>query len=347
MSRADLARTTGATRVTVSDLVSELLDEGLVEELGTRTEQRPGKPATLVGFVPDARVIASADLSDDSQFRFALANLAGKVLVRHEVDRQDRTGAEAIDLVAESLVSILEQADRPVLGIGVGSPGVVQPEGVVLEAPNLGWFERDLASILAIRLGAGPVHVANDANAAALGELSLGGPPGRSLLLVKVGHGVGAGLVIDGHLVVGERFAAGEIGHVVADAEGEQCVCGRRGCLEAAIAAPLLRKRLAAASAGRDDAPALAEKAVLSQAGGLLGRVLAPVVGALNLREVVLSGPLDVLGDTFRRSALSAMQHRTMPAVGESVDVRLTQLGEDDVLLGAAMLVLDQELGIA
>src|SRR5262249_27872810 len=155
-------------------------------------------------------------------------------------------------------------------------------------------------------------------------------------LLVKVGHGVGAGLVIDGHLVVGDRFAAGEIGHVVVDTRGEPCACGRRGCLETAIATPVLR-RLQAAGGAKARAAAARK----------LGGALAPVVSALNLREVVLSGPLDVLDEAFRQAALRAVKSRTMPAVGDNVDIRLGALGEDDVPLGAAMLVLDRELGVA
>jgi len=335
LSRADLARATHVTRVTASDLVSELLDEGLVEELGTRPEQGVGKPATLVGIVADSRSILSLDLSDDEEFRAGLVDLAGKVVERVSVPRDQRTGDAALDLVTRLAADVLARADRPLLGIGVGSPGVVDPAGVVLEAPNRGWHDVDMARHLAQTLpGAGATaatHVANDANAAALGELSLGGPGGRSLLLVKIGHGVGAGVVIDGHLVVGDRFAAGEIGHVVVDPRGEPCACGRRGCLETAIAAPVLRR----ATGSR------------SGAGRKLGVALAPVVSALNLREVVLSGPLDVLDETFRRAALRAVQSRTMPAVGDNVDIRLSSLGEDDVLLGAAMLVLDRELGVA
>jgi len=336
VSRADLARATHVTRVTASDLVSELLDEGLVEELGTRPEQGVGKPATLVGIVADARLILSLDLSDDEQFRAALVDLSGKVVERVAAPREQRTGDAALGLVTVLAGDLLERADRPLLGIGVGSPGVVDPAGVVLEAPNLGWHDVDMARHLGLTLpatGDAVTHVANDANAAALGELSLGGPGGRSLLLVKIGHGVGAGVVIDGHLVVGDRFAAGEIGHVVVDPRGEPCACGRRGCLETAIAAPVLRRSGA--------------RGARSAAGRKLGVALAPVVSALNLREVVLSGPLDVLDEAFRRAAVRAVQSRTMPAVGDNVDIRLSSLGEDDVLLGAAMLVLDRELGVA
>jgi predicted NBD/HSP70 family sugar kinase len=342
LSRADLARATHVTRVTASDLVSELLDEGLVEELGTRPEQGVGKPATLLGIVADARLILSLDLSDDEQFRGALVDLSGKVVERLVVPREQRTGDAALGLLTVLASDLVQLAERPLLGMGVGSPGVVDPAGVVLEAPNLGWHGVDIARHLAMTVpGAVVAHVANDANAAVLGELSLGGPAGRSLLLVKIGHGVGAGVVIDGHLVVGDRFAAGEIGHVVVDPRGEPCACGRRGCLETAIAAPVLRRQ-----ASGDVTPRTLARA-RAGAGRKLGVALAPVVSALNLREVVLSGPLDVLDESFRQAALRAVRSRTMPAVGDNVDIRLSALGEDDVLLGAAMLVLDRELGVA
>jgi len=313
LSRADLARATHLTRAATSELVAELLAEGLVEELGTRSDQGVGKPATLLGVVPDARLTVTLDLSDDERFRAALVDLGGKVLQRRVAERSGRTGEAAIALVVGLATDLAAGADRPLLGVGAGTPGVVDPAGVVVEAPNLGWH----------------AHVANDANAAALAELGLNGPSERSLLAIKIGWGVGAGLVLDGHLVLGDRFAAGEIGHVTVDPDGEACACGRVGCLETAVAAPRLRR-------GDRDA-----------GGRRLGEALAPVVSALNLREIVLSGPLDVLDETFRSAALAAIRERTMPAVGDNVDIRFSSLGEDDVLLGAARLVLDRELGVA
>jgi predicted NBD/HSP70 family sugar kinase len=341
LSRADLARATHLTRAATSDLVADLLAEGLVEELGVRADQGVGKPATLLGMVPDAYLVVAVDLSDDARFGAALVNLAGKVLDRRTVERRGRTGTDAIRLAAELAGDVAAVSARPVLGIGVGTPGVVDPAGVVLEAPNLGWQTLDLADRLAADVP-WPVHVANDANAAALAELTFGEAPDRNLLLVKIGQGVGAGVIVDGRLVLGTHFAAGEIGHVVVDPRGHRCACGRTGCLETAVAAPLLRQRLAAV-----DGDAHAARRVLVTAGRRLGEALAPVVSTLNLRQVVLSGPLDVLDEAFRRAALAAIRRRTMPAVGEYVDLRFSSLGEDDVLLGAAVLVLDRELGIA
>jgi predicted NBD/HSP70 family sugar kinase len=328
LSRADLARATHLTRAATSELVAELLAEGLVEELGTRSDQGVGKPATLLGVVPDARFTVTLDLSDDERFLAALVDLGGKVLDRRVAERDGRTGDAAVALVLGLAADLAAAADRPLLGVGAGSPGVVDPAGVVVEAPNLGWHGVELSRQLAQAVDA-PAHVANDANAAALGELGLSGPAERSLLAIKIGWGVGAGLILDGHLVLGDRFAAGEIGHVTVDPNGEACACGRVGCLETAVAAPRLRR-------GDRDA-----------GGRRLGEALAPVVSALNLREIVLSGPLDVLDETFRTAALAAIRERTMPAVGDNVDIRFSSLGEDDVLFGAARLVLDRELGVA
>jgi predicted NBD/HSP70 family sugar kinase len=338
-SRADLARTSGLTRVTVSDLVGELLTEGLVEELGLRAEARVGKPATLVGLRPRAAQILCLDLSDEASMIGAVLDLAGTVLHRRSRPLHRRTGEKAYDGVLALCTELAELADRPVLGVGVGSPGVVDPDGVVLDAPNLGWSRLPLAARLSEDLGL-PVHVANDANAAALGEHTFGGASGNGLMVIAVGQGLGAGLLLDGALHRGHHFAAGEIGHVVVDPRGEPCACGRRGCLETILAAPRLRAESAGKSPTETDA-------ALASVGRRLGVVLAPIVSALDLREVVLSGPADLLGGALRDAALASIQQRTMPVTGKDLDLRLAKLGEDVVLAGAAVLVLSGQLGVS
>ena len=340
LSRADLARATHLTPTSTSDLVAGLLEEGLVEDLGRRESRGVGKPATLVGIVPDARHIVTVDLSADEDVHGAVVNLIGKVLYRRTVAREERTGQDAVALAVRLARELTAATDQPILGVGVGSPGVVDPEGVVLEAANLGWHDLPLARHLGSVLDL-PVHVANDANAAVLADYALGDESSDNLLLVKVGKGVGAGLLIAGQLFTGDRSAAGEIGHVTVDERGELCACGRRGCLETAIAVPRLRARLAVV---RDER---AKVKVLEAAGRRLGLALATVVSALNLDDVVLSGPPDVVTEAFRAAALATIRRRTIPSVGEHVSVRFDSLGDDDVLLGAAVLVRSAELGVA
>jgi predicted NBD/HSP70 family sugar kinase/biotin operon repressor len=336
-SRADLARDTGLTRVTVSDLIADLMVEGLVIETGQRGEVRPGKPATMLDLNRQAFQILGVDLSAHETFRGAVIDLDGAVLARAELALEARTGADATALVLELVASLVERATLPLLGIGIGSPGIVDLGGVVLSAPNLGWVDEPLESTLTARFGV-PVVVANDANAAALAEHSFG-EADSDMMLVKIGHGVGAGLLLDGSPLFGSRFAAGEIGHVVVGTDGgAECVCGKHGCLETWLSVPRLRGAIAA-SGDRD--------AALTEAGQRLGIALAPVVGALNLSEVVLSGPTDLLDGALARATTETLRARTMAEFHGRLTLRMTDLGEDIVMRGAAAMVLAGQLGVS
>ncbi len=338
LSRADLARETGLTRVTVGDLVAELLDESLAIELGTRTDgNRPGKPATLLDLHRDGHRIIGLDLGDTDVFRGAVLDLDGTILHRHDVDARTLTGDAATRAVHELAAALLALADRPVLGIGVGSPGVVDLAGTVLSAPNRGWRDEPLQRDLHAAFGV-PVIVANDANAAVLAEFGFGGAS-RDLMLVMVGYGVGAGLLLDGTPLFGPRSAAGEIGHVVVGTDGgDACACGKHGCLETWLAVPRLHARLAAGEP-RDE--------VLRQTGERLGIALAPVVGALDLSEVVLSGPAELLEGPLAQATVDTLRQRTMEQFHGELTVRMTALGADIVMRGSAVMVLSARLGVS
>ncbi|MBM7516195.1 ROK family transcriptional regulator [Nocardioides nitrophenolicus] len=334
-SRADLARSSGLTRVTVSDLVAELLAEGLVEELGTPSESRVGKPPTLVGLVADAKHVVAIDLSVDDQLAGAVLTLEGQVVLRDAKPREGRTGAAAVALVREFAADLIDRSSRPLLGVAVATPGVVTPDGVVLDAPNLGWHDLRLADDLAAALDL-PVYVANDANTAVMGEFVFGSRGEGGLLLLRLSTGLGAGLVINGALLHGQGGAAGEIGHVQVDPDGPLCGCGRPGCLETYLAVPRLRRELAV---GDPDA-------VLADAGARLGQALAPVVATLNLGEVVLSGPADLV-EPLARVAEQEVRDRVMPVSAQQFVVRTSSLGDDGVLAGATGVVLAGELGVS
>ncbi len=339
MSRADIARGTGLTRVTISTLVAELIIDNLVVEIGQREDARPGKPATILDLNRDAFEIVGIDLSESTLFRGARLDLDGKILDRADVDLAGSTGDEAAAKVMALAEILVGRATRPLLGIGVGSPGVINLEGVVLTAPNLGWTDRDLRGELATRFDV-PVVVVNDANAATLAEHSFGGATG-DMMLVKVGHGVGAGLLLDGTPQFGGRFSAGEIGHVTVATGGVECVCGKIGCLETWLAAPRLTAALTAANdqEERDQA--------LRTAGEHLGIALAPVVATLDLAEIVLSGPTDLLDGVLLTATAETIRARTLREQHDRFVLRMTELGEDIVLRGAAVMVLFSQLGVS
>ncbi|QMW68465.1 ROK family transcriptional regulator [Mumia sp. ZJ1417] len=338
LSRADLARATSLTRVTVSDLVTELLADGLVAELGTKPGARPGKPATLLGLVSDAVLIAALDLSDDTILRGALMDLEGQIVARDSAALGDARGEDAVDLVVALVRSLVDASPRPVLGVGIGTPGVVDHRGVVRQAPNLGWYELPLAEIVSDRVGL-PVSIANDANIAALAECTFGAGNADGLLLVAIGLGVGGGILMDGAMLGGPLLSAGEVGHVVVEPGGTPCACGNRGCLETVLAIPRLRDRLA------DAAPNAAD-AELRTVGTTLGTVLAPIVTTLGITDVVLYGPVELLDGPLLEAVRAAVVERSMPVVAENLDVRMASLARDVVLTGAAAQVRFAQLGV-
>jgi predicted NBD/HSP70 family sugar kinase len=185
------------------------------------------------------------------------------------------------------------------------------------------------------------VLVANDANAAVLAEYTFGGS-GEDVLLVKVGRGVGSGLLASGQPMRGAHFAAGEIGHVTVGTDGgPTCACGKVGCLEAWLAVPALTARLAAAS--DDDA----RSGILRDAGERLGIALAPIVGVLDVSEIVLSGPPELLDGPLAHATVETLRARTLAEFHDGVRVRMTEQGQDIVLRGAAVMVLSGQLGVS
>ena len=336
MSRADLARRLGMSKVTVSDLVGELIQSGHAVELGPSDEVRPGKPATLVDVNRTGLQTIGLDLAEHETLRGAVLDLDGNILVRAERAIADASGQAVVDLVLDLVQEVVAAATAPLLGIGVGTPGIVGPGGVVDTAPNLGWNNVPLRDLIADVTGL-PVFVVNDADAAVHADHTLG-EGGDDLILVKIGRGVGGGLIVGGQRVRGAHFASGEIGHVTVGTDGgATCRCGKVGCLETWVSAPNLERALAASG---DDSP-------LREGGERLGIALAPVVAALDLSEVVLSGPEHLLDGVLLDSVERTLRGRLLARPTTHLTVRLAHQSDDIVLRGAAVLVLWDQLGVA
>lgn len=338
MSRADLSRQTGLTRVTISDLVSEFIADGIVVEQGIREKVGPGKPAILVDLDRAGHQIIGLDLSEPDYFRGALLSLDGDVLVRRETGRPAQPDGQAsYDAIVELIRLLRAESTVSILGVGVGTPGIVRPDGFVISAPNLGWTNFPLEARLCADLDCA-VAVSNDANTAVLAEYTFG-DAASDVMLVKIGVGVGAGVITGGHLLLGSRFAAGEIGHVKVGTDvAPRCVCGRDGCLEAWVSVP----GLVSAIAAQPDQ----EHTILSDAGSRLGIAIAPVLSTLDVAEIVLSGPAELLGDTLIDAVIETLRSRVIEGVFDDVSVRLSAQ-EDIVLRGAAVNVLASELGVS
>ncbi|MDQ0213049.1 ROK family transcriptional regulator [Arthrobacter bambusae] len=344
MSRADLSRTLGLTRVTVSDLVSDLLERGHVVELGHSDEVRPGKPAILVDINRQGLQVIGMDLAENSVLRAAVLDLDGNILDRAERTLSEETGQDVVNQVLALASEAKARATATLLGIGVGTPGIVNADGVVTTAPNFGWKDVALRELLQERTGL-PTLVSNDADAAVHADYTFGGGS-DDMVLVKIGRGVGSGLIVGGRRTRGAHSAAGEIGHVTVGTDGGTiCKCGKTGCLETWMSVPSLERALAEAAASSE--PEAAADVVLREAGERLAIALAPVVGALDLGEVVLSGPRELLEGPLLNAVQQTLLERLLHQDPSPVSVRLAADAQDIVLRGAAVMVLWNQLGVA
>lgn len=344
MSRADLSRTLGLTRVTVSDLVSDLLERGHVVELGHSDEVRPGKPAILVDINRQGLQVIGMDLAENSVLRAAVLDLDGNILERVERTLSEETGQDVVNQVLALASEAKARATATLLGIGVGTPGIVNADGVVTTAPNFGWKDVALRDLLQERTGL-PTLVSNDADAAVHADYTFGGGS-DDMVLVKIGRGVGSGLIVGGRRTRGAHSAAGEIGHVTVGTDGGTiCKCGKTGCLETWMSVPSLERALAEAAASSE--PEAAAVVVLREAGERLAIALAPVVGALDLGEVVLSGPRELLEGPLLNAVQQTLLERLLHQDPLPVSVRLAADAQDIVLRGAAVMVLWNQLGVA
>jgi predicted NBD/HSP70 family sugar kinase len=313
--------------------------------------------------------VVGVDLGERA-FSGALVNLRGDVRRTASEPVDGPHGGEALAALHRLIDGLV--ADRPgsLLGIGVGTPGLVDATtGTIRWAVNLDWQDLPLGRLLRERYAV-PAYVANDSRAAAIGEyLFAGESRGSNLIAIKIGYGIGAGIVLNGELFHGDGFGAGEIGHTTVVDDGAECRCGRFGCLEtvassraivaraeeAAAAAPdgRLGRRLAAAGrlhlddvrlaleAGDEDATA-----IVRAAGRALGYAVAALIGALNVRRVVLLGAVATLGEPWLAAVRDEAQRRSLGLLARDTEIDLGSTAEDVVILGASALLMTRELGL-
>jgi N-acetylglucosamine repressor len=367
ISRAEVARSTGLTRTTVGDVVGELLDDGMVEEVG-RGPSTGGKSPILLSIVGDARQVIGVDLGE-STFSGALVNLRGEVRRVVELPVEGRNGDAAQDLVFALVDELIAEAPSTPLGIGVGTPGLVDTRtGTIRWAVNLDWQDLPLGGLLHERYGL-PSNVANDSQAAALAEYTFGdGRRDPNLITIKVGRGIGAGLVLNGSLFQGDGFGAGEIGHVAVVDDGAACRCGRFGCLETVASSRAIAQRaeglardlgtpLARVATGDEltmddlvrawlDGDAAARQAAL-EAARYLGQAVAGLIGTLNVGRIVLDGPVTGFGDEWLAAVADEARRRSLTLLSGDTQIEFGRLSENVVVLGASALLITRELGLS
>jgi predicted NBD/HSP70 family sugar kinase len=357
ISRADIARRTQLTRTTVSDVVTQLSGAGLVQEVG-RGPSSGGKAPILLQIPRDARQLIGVHVGD-GHVRGAIVNLAGDVSHRERVDLASRDGASALASLERLVDRLVGHASGVPLGIGIGTPGIVETtSGTVRWAVHLDWRDLRLGPRLRARTGL-PVYVANDSQAAALAEWTFGGhTTARAMVAVRVGTGIGAGIVIDDRLYQGDGAGAGEIGHTTVASNDIRCRCGRTGCLEtvASVPATLERVRVALGATSRPELGEAVEafhaghprvRAAILESALYVGRALGALIDTLDIRHIVLIGPMTSFGQDWFATVREEAQRTALPLLAESTRITLGNLGPDVQELGAAALLMTAELGLS
>jgi len=367
VSRTDLARRSALTKPTVSAIVEDLLARGIVQEVGYgKTVASGGRRARLLEF-NDASAAYLGICFGVNTTTVGLADARGEIRVRREVPTVHGDPEAMVASAAALAEAVCEEAGFPrdrLQAVGVTIPGMVDAAtGRVAMAPNLGWVEVPIRELLLEKLGV-PVVVNNITSAGAIAEGRVGVAKGiRSFVWAYVGTGVGAGIVIDGHVFSGTRGFSGEIGHCAVVDGGPECACGMRGCLETLVSGrAIVRAAEAALESGKPsslrelpasalDASAVAEAARAGDAVALaifgevaehLGVGVSYLVNILDPQMVVLGGGVMEAGDLLLEGTRASMARHSLK--GGRVPVLVSALGDDAGLIGSVFAAMDQSV---
>jgi len=357
-SRAELARHTSLAPSTVTAVIADLADGGLIVERGSRdlakADKKGGRPATLLSLHRSAGVVVGIDLGK-RHLRVAVADLSHTVLAERSAALvHDRTAAQDIAAIATMVEHALAEArsDRShVIGIGMGLPGpVVAETGRMADSTILpGWVGVDAAAAVgeAVR---GKVEVDNDANLGALAEWTWGSARGCSdFAYVKVSTGIGAGLILDDRPYRGPNGTAGEIGHTVIESGGPICRCGNRGCLEVLAGTQALLDALRPVHGDALTTGKLVELAVsgdlpcrraITDAGRVIGIALANVCNLVNPTRIVVGGELAGAGELLLEPLRDSLTRFAITPATKDLELVQGSLGHRAEVLGALAIAV-------
>lgn len=359
LSRTEISQRTGLSRTTVSTLVDELVTENVIHVAegsasatpgGTRG--RRGRPPELLAMTKESGYVVAMDFGHET-LQVAVADLGGRILGARQIVVGE--GATAAEVAARArVITDTLRRDHGLEGLPsrgavasipepIGSDGLIARQNI-----NSRWHDLNPGTLIGEHLEM-PVHAENDANLAVLGESTFGVSRNvADVLFVKISHGVGCGIVVNGRLVRGTEGLAGEIGHMQVKPDGVICMCGSRGCLYTVASSRYLAQSLHAATGNPElsikDLAALAESGhagagrVLRDAGWEVGRVLASLCNVLNPRHVVVGGRLAHAGDWAVVGLRESVGYYTEARVAQALDILPSSLRDRAELWGAVAL---------
>ena len=349
LSRIDVIDRTGLSRSTVNQRLAALERAGLIREIGG-AESSGGRPSTRFDFNAGRAKVLAADIGAMG-FTLAVCDLAGEPIEHASYDVEVWSGPETVLAMVQEGFDALADPDE-VWAVAIGVPGPVEFDAHRVVNPPImtGWDGFDIAAAFEGRYR-GPVVVENDVNARAVAEARRSGL--RNLIALKLGTGIGAGLVFNGQIVRGDRGAAGDIGHTRSghpDPEPRPCRCGNLDCLETYAAGWALVRRLA--DLGRDvhrtsDVATLVAQGdmeavrLVRAAGRTIGEGVASLVSILNPRLIALSGQLAECGEVLMSGIRERVYQQTLPLATRDLQIVRSELGELAGVSGLALIAID------
>ncbi len=370
ISRTDLARMTGWSRAKISLEMDGLIRRGLVLEVGDGVSEGGRKPR-LLSINDQLGFLAGVDIGATS-IDLALADVCGVILQRRSEPADVRNSPEQLlgrccELICEM---VLAQGGQPekILGIGVGVPGPVEFSKGVLVAPPLMplWERYPIRDFFRKTFRSAYVVVDNDVNIMALAELREGDGRGVDhFIFIKIGTGIGCGIVSNGKIHRGADGSAGDIGHICVDKNGPVCRCGNLGCLEAVTAGPAIAEKAMRAaqdgssqilahkltanggslttedvgSAMREGDRAAVE--IVQYSGRVIGETLASLVNFFNPNYIFFGGGVTNLGNQLLSSIRQAVLNRSLPLATRHLVIDYSSMGSDAGIIGAICLAKD------
>lgn len=354
LSRTDIAALSNLGQSTVTNIIRQVMDMGLVREVAVGTSTG-GRPPIMLEIDPTGGYAVGLKLTRQST-TLAMTDLFGSVVQHAMIQTADSNQIESyVDDLAEAIERFIQEAAIPMdrlMGVGVGMPGFIDyRQGICRHSSLLDWDDVPLAKMLEQRLNIGVV-LDNNVTTLTLYELLFGSAQGMNdFLVITVGEGVGLGIVVNGRLMRGSRGGAGEFGHIPIAVDGPSCPCGNRGCLESMIgdgaliaqaqAAGLHVKKphdlLALAAAG--DPTALA---IYAEAGRWLGRGLATLINLFNPSHIIVSGEGADAVQVYEAVMREEMGRHVFNGMADQLDLFVEPLEDFSWAQGAASLVLDE-----
>ena len=369
ISRADIAKKTKLSSTTISTLADDLIKQEYLEEIG-EGKSSGGRRPILLKFNPASHFVIGVEL-EGKNISVAVTDLKINIINKLTEEIKNSDESWVVDKIINLVQQVIEKSRvkfEEIVGMGVGATGLIDTKrGIIRQAVNLNWKDVPLKDLIEDSFDEVPIYMDNIANVAALGEKWAGaGKEAKNLIYIRIGTGIGAGIILNGTIYEGSNGNAGEIGHMTIEPNGPRYRCGNRGCLEALASGSAIAKRaITEILGGRDTliekltngsieeitAKIVAEAAkkgdklaleIWKEIGEYLGIAIANLINIYNPEIIVIGGGVAQAGGLLFESIKRTVKKRALPGPAKIAKIVSSQLGENVSTIGAASLALEK-----